>query len=148
MPATAVDAGVGEIDENTAEPVATVTPLLDPIDAEEESARVSEATAPLHAAGIPLTVTAVTFPAVTVQLVAVPDSDPQEETAENPAPSLVVVVVDPAANATLGRHTATKSATRTRRAPRRRRSAVVRPPGPTRALPCRGRWLPTTPVIR
>lgn len=103
-----------------------------------ESTRVSEAVAPLHAAGMLLTVTAVTFPAVTVQLVAVPDSDPQEETAENPAPSLVVVVVDPAAYATLGGPTTTQSTTRARRALRRRREAVVAlsddPP------------LPTTPV--
>jgi hypothetical protein len=44
-----------------------------------------------------LIVTAVTLPAVTVQLVVAPDRDPQAETDANPAPSLVVVGVDPAA---------------------------------------------------
>jgi hypothetical protein len=127
MPATVVDAGVGEIEENAADPPATVTPAWEPTDAEVESTRVSEAVAPLHPAGMLLTVTAVTFPAVTVQLVAVPDSDPQEETAENPAPSLVVVVVVPAAYATPGGPTTTQSTTRARRAPRRRRTAVVTP---------------------
>jgi hypothetical protein len=133
MPATAVEAGVGEIEENTTNPPATVTPPWDPTDAEVESTRVSEAVAPLHAAGIELTVTAVTLPAVTVQLVAVPDSDPQEATAENPAPSLVVVVVDPAANATLGGQATTRSTTRTRRAPRHRRPSDE-PPLPATAV--------------
>jgi hypothetical protein len=97
MPATVVDAGVGEIEENAADPPATVTPLWAPMDAEEESTSVTEAVAPLHPAGILLTVTAVTFPAATVQLLVAPDRDPQDETEENPAPSFVDDVVAPAA---------------------------------------------------
>jgi hypothetical protein len=111
-----VDAGVGEIDEKVADPPATVTPLCAPTDADEESTSVTEAVAPLHPAGMLATVTAVTLPADTVQLLVTAESDPHAETAAEPAPSFVDVVVAPAAWATVGGQATAQSTTTITRA--------------------------------
>src|SRR5689334_11400850 len=102
MPATTVDAGFADRLEKVAEPPLTVTPLCPPIEDEEELTKVTEAVAPLQPAGMLLTVTAVTFPPLTVQLVVAPLRAPQALTEEKPAPILLGVVAMPAAWATSG----------------------------------------------
>ena len=126
-----VETGLADKVANTADPLATVTPLRAPTDAEDESTSVKAAVAPLQAAGRLLTVTAVTLPAVTVQVVVAPASEPQDATATKPAPIVVDVVVMPPAQATVGGPTTAQSTTRTSRALRQHGKRVMTTSNPS-----------------
>lgn len=95
-------AGLAERAEKVAEPALTVTPLWAATDADAEFTRVTEALAPLHPAGTLATVSAVTLPEVTVQLVVAAAREPQVLTDENPAATRPLEAVTAAAWATSG----------------------------------------------